>query len=101
MRNVRSVEKMLRADIINRGDELRFAGLDTEIHLRSPDNIAGLGLEQRHFVFTALFPVFVQLIQVIRQPSRPDLQKGELQVRKTDRQALTNDAGKLQEYADG
>jgi hypothetical protein len=33
VRNVRSVEEMFRADIINGGRKLRFAGLDAEIHL--------------------------------------------------------------------
>ena len=89
---------MLGADIVDRSSKLRFAGLDTEIHLRLPDHIAGFVLEQRHFVFTALLPVFVQPIQVIGQPSRADLQKGEFQFRETDRQTLANHAGKLKEY---
>ena len=87
---------MLRADVIDRMRQLRFARLDAEINLGLSDQLAGLFLEQRHLEFRAFFPMLVEAIEIIRQPGRADLQEGEAQFGKPERHALANHAGKLQ-----
>ena len=90
---------MLGADIFDRLRQLRLAGLDAEVNFGLSHQLTGFFLEQRHFDFPAFFPVLVETIQIIRQPSRADFQEGDAQFGKTQRYALADHAGKLQQDA--
>ena len=95
--NVGRVKEMFRSQIFYRFRQQGLTRFQAEIDFRFPDQFAGLFLQQRHLVFSALFPVFIEPIQVVRQPGCADLQEGELELGKSHRQALADDAGKLQQ----
>ncbi len=99
VRNVRSVDEMIGADVFDRMRELRFTRLDAEVDLRFSHQLAGFFFEQRHFILGALFPVLVEAIQVIGQPGGANLQKRHAKFGKADRHALAYHAGELEQDA--
>ena len=97
VRHIRGIHEMIGTEIIDSCRQLRFARFEAEVKVGLAYHVAGFFLQQRHFIFAPFFPVLIQPIEIIREPGCSDLEKCELQVRKTYGYSLADDAGELQE----
>src|ERR1041384_5458956 len=101
VRDIRRVEKMAVADVVDRLRQQPLLGFQAEINLRLAHDLAGLFLQMRSLELAAQLPVFVHAVEPVRQPRRADLEERDPDLGEAHRNALENHAGEMEKHADG